>query len=88
MRIIWSARSPEKTYGSEIMRVVLRADKRAIIIDTKKTGHPDLTALAWAMYEGIRAEAVVIISNPAVTRKVVFEMECRGVAAFGAIFDS
>lgn len=88
MRIIWSARCPEKTYGSEIIKAVLKADRRAIIIDTKLTGHPNLPALAYALYEGIRAEAVVIISNPAVTKKVVFEMESRRVPAFGAIFDS
>ena len=88
MRIIWSARFPESTYGAEIMDAVLRADEQAVIIDTKKTGHPDLPALTHAMFKRIAAEAIVIISNPGVTKKVVFEMECRGAPAFGAIFDS
>ncbi len=33
-------------------------------------------------------EAVVIISNQKVTREVVFGLESRGIAAYGAIFDS
>ncbi|TDZ26707.1 Adenylate-forming reductase [Colletotrichum orbiculare MAFF 240422] len=33
-------------------------------------------------------EAVVVISNQKVTRKVVYGLESRGVAAYGAIFDS
>ncbi|KAK3704655.1 hypothetical protein LTR37_013754 [Vermiconidia calcicola] len=88
MRIIWSTRFPETTYGPEIMKAVLRADRRAMIIDTKKTGTPDLPALTYAMAKAENAEAVVVISNPTVTKKVVFEMEARGVAAFGPIFDS
>lgn len=88
MRVIWSARSPLETYGTEIINSVLRADRRAIIVDTKKTGHPNLPALTYATYEDFNAEAVVVVSNPVVTAKVVFEMESRGVPAFGPIFDS
>lgn len=88
MRVIWSARDPENTYGLEIINAVLRADRRAIIVDTKKTGHPNMPALTYAAYESFGAEAVMVVSNPAVTGKVVFEMESRGVPAFGPIFDS
>ena len=88
MRVIWSARDPENTYGLGIVNAVLRADRRAIIVDTKKTGHPNMPALSYAAFESFGAEAVVVISNPAVTAKVVFEMESRGVPAFGPIFDS
>ncbi|KAL8377964.1 hypothetical protein RB595_008584 [Gaeumannomyces hyphopodioides] len=35
-----------------------------------------------------KCEAVVIISNQRVTRKVVYGLETRGVPAYGAIFDS
>lgn len=34
------------------------------------------------------AEAVVIIANEKITRKVVYGLETRGVAAYGAIWDS
>jgi len=88
MRIIWSARFPEATYQRAILANVLEADPDAIIIDTKKTGHPNLAALTYALYKDIDAEAIAIISNPKVTRDVVYEMEARKVPAFGAIFDS
>ena len=88
MRVIWAARDPESTYGAEIINAVLRADRRAIIVDTKKVGYPDMPALTFAAYESFAAEAVMVVSNPAVTAKVVFEMESRGVPAFGPIFDS
>ena len=35
-----------------------------------------------------RCEAVVVISNHKVTEKVVYGLESRGIAAYGAIFDS
>ncbi|TPX06789.1 uncharacterized protein E0L32_002285 [Thyridium curvatum] len=35
-----------------------------------------------------RCQAVIIISNQTVTRKVVYGLESRGVPAYGAIFDS
>jgi len=88
VRILWSARFPEQTYGKEILESVLTSDPRAIIIDTKLTGQPDLEALTYALYKEVNAEAIAIISNPRVTRDVVFAMESRKVPAFGAIFDS
>ncbi|KAF2725154.1 hypothetical protein K431DRAFT_317679 [Polychaeton citri CBS 116435] len=88
MRVLWSARFPEATYGSSIMRTVLAADKDAIIIDTRRTGHPNLLQLSWALVKESSAEAVIIISNPKVTRQVVYGLETRRVAAFGAVFDS
>lgn len=59
-----------------------------MIIDTQKTGHPDLAALTYALYCKIKAEAVVVISNGTVTPQLVYEMETRKIAAFGPIFDS
>jgi hypothetical protein len=35
-----------------------------------------------------KAEAVVVISNQRVTKKVVYGLEARGMPAYGAIFDS
>lgn len=96
MRVIWSARAPIRTYGREVVDAVLRADRRAVLIDTevlKKDGEggppaPNLSAVSWALAKEVGAEAVVIISNPPTTRKVVFALETRGFPAFGAIFDS
>ncbi|KAF2161739.1 hypothetical protein M409DRAFT_69547 [Zasmidium cellare ATCC 36951] len=88
VRIVWSARFPEVTYGTSVVASMLESDKDAIIIDTKKTGTPDLAGIVYASYREIGAEAVVIISNQKVTEKVVYTLETRGVPAFGAIFDS
>ncbi|RMX88698.1 hypothetical protein D0869_01434 [Hortaea werneckii] len=86
--VLWSARSPEEVYGSEILSNVLEADRGALIIDTQETGRFDLTEVAWAKMQQTKAEAAVILSNSKVTRDVVFGLEAKGVIAFGAIFDS
>ncbi|MCJ1357054.1 MAG: hypothetical protein MMC33_007050 [Icmadophila ericetorum] len=96
-RIFWSASHPESTYGDGIVQAVKKADEKCVIWDTKKKGRPDIVREVWKLVaesresagkEGGGAEAVFIISNPKVTRKVVYGMESRGVAAYGAIFDS
>ncbi|TKA66172.1 hypothetical protein B0A49_09139 [Cryomyces minteri] len=88
VRILWSTPNPEATYGKGIIDAVLRADPNAVIVDTRKTGRVDMVSLTYSLYEEANAEAVVIISNPKVTRKVVYGMDTRGIPAFGPIFDS
>ncbi|GAB7360717.1 hypothetical protein MBLNU230_g0594t1 [Neophaeotheca triangularis] len=88
VRVLWSARSPVQTYGPGILRDVLRADPRAVVVDTQKTGKPHTLGLVWGLVREMGAQAVVVISNPKVTGEVVFELERRGVPAFGAVFDS
>jgi len=79
--------------------LLYKTDPGAIIIDTRKTGRPDLVKIGYRVWEESRSagrggdgevgcEAVVIISNQKVTKKVVYGLESRGVAAYGAIFDS
>ena len=87
-RILWSTPNPETTYGEGVMNAVLKADPKAIIWNTRSQGRPDVLALAYKLYKESDAEAVFCISNPKVTRKVVYGMESRGIAAYGAIFDS
>ena len=113
VRIIWSAPNPLETYGRAVVELLYKTDPGAIIIDTRKTGRPDLVKIAYRVWEqsqvpakevgdaenGLAAsvpgeqaqgpcEAVVIISNQTVTKKVVYGLESRGVPAYGAIFDS
>ncbi|WYZ41417.1 hypothetical protein EsH8_V_000312 [Colletotrichum jinshuiense] len=108
VRIIWSTQRPVETYGQAVIDTIYKADPNAVIIDTKKTGRPDLVAITYRIWEGSRrqalglaqndgvvsakkmgpCEAVVIISNQKVTRKVVYGLETRGIPAYGAIFDS
>jgi hypothetical protein len=92
-RVLWSARDPTTTYGPDVLSSVYRADPRAVVINPRRmaasTGYrPDLSALAYALYSEINAEAVVIISNPRATKELVGRLSRRGVPAYGAIFDS
>ncbi|KAH6838337.1 hypothetical protein B0I37DRAFT_440000 [Chaetomium sp. MPI-CAGE-AT-0009] len=101
VRVIWATRDPLRTYGRDVLECVYRADPEAVVIDTSvggKGARPDLVRLAYRVGEQgrevvkgegrRRAEAVVVISNQRVTRKVVYGLEARGVPAYGAIFDS
>ena len=44
--------------------------------------------MVWKLYNLEKVEVVFIISNPKLTRKVVYGLESRGVPAFGPIWDS
>jgi hypothetical protein len=87
-RVIWSTPSPLTTYGEGIINAVKDVDPRALIWDTRKEGRPDLVRMAYEMYVAEQAEAVFVISNPKLTRKVVYGMESRGIPAFGPVWDS
>lgn len=87
-RLVWSTRSPRKTYGAEMLALVDQADRDALVLDTDEMGRPDLLQVAFKAYKEMRAEAVFVLSNEAVTRAVVGGLEKRGVPAFGPIWDS
>lgn len=87
-RVLWSTPNPESTYGPKIMNAVLKADPDAIVWNTRSLGRPDMVALTYQLVAESGAEAVFIISNPKVTKKVVYGMQTRGIPAYGAIFDS
>lgn len=87
-RVLWSTPSPLETYGAEIVDDVRAADPKAVIIDTRKEGRPDLVRRAYEVWKREGCEAVVLISNPTVTKKVIYGLETRGVPAFAPIFDS
>jgi hypothetical protein len=88
LRMLWSAPKPTETFGEEIVENVQTADPDAVIWDTTKLGRPDLVGLTWQLLKESQAEAVFVISNPKVTKMVVYAMESRGIAAYGPIFDS
>lgn len=72
----------------KILNMVKKADPDVWICDTRKLGRPDMVACTYKLVVESGAEAVFIISNPKLTRKVVYGMESRGIPAYGAIFDS
>jgi hypothetical protein len=88
IRLIWSTRSPLRTYGAAMLALVHRADPEAVIIDTDQSGRPDLVAVAWREARRVRAEAVFVLGNERVTRKVIGGLEGRGLPAFGPVWDS
>ncbi|VDC00485.1 unnamed protein product [Peniophora sp. CBMAI 1063] len=87
-RIFWSTKDPINTFGQGVMDTVKEADPNAVIWDTRTQGRPDMVAITWQLVKECNAEAVFIISNPKLTQRVVYGMQTRGVAAYGAIFDS
>jgi len=87
-RILWSTPNPQQTYGENILEAVGQADPQAMIINTRATGRPDMVGLAYHLYLESKAEAVFVLSNASLTRKVVYGMESRGIPAFGPVFDS
>ena len=87
-RILWSTQSPEETYGQSIIDSILRADPKATIVDTRKSGRPDLVEMAQGLYEESDAEAIFVISNSKVTYAVVKALRDRGISAYGPIWDS
>ena len=63
-------------------------DPDPIVLDTTKTGRQDIFPMVLDLVRTFKAEAVLVVSNPIFTRKMVFDLESRGVPAYGPIFDS
>lgn len=87
VRVVWSASDPEQTYKQGIVDSVLNFDPEAIIIDTAKVGRTDMVRTSYKVCKEVKAEAVIIISNPRLTRSTIRGLERRGVPAFGPIWD-
>lgn len=87
-RILWSAPGPKHTFGEEIYGKVLGIDEKAVIIDTHAEGRKNVVQLAYKMYMEEDAEAIFCVSNKSLTKRLVYEMESRGIPAFGPIWDS
>lgn len=88
MRMVWQTKAPLDTYGQRILDMLHQLDADPVILDTTKTGRVDMLPLVARLVSDFDAEAVCVISNPMVTKKLVFECENRGIPAYGAIFDS
>ncbi|KAG8960884.1 hypothetical protein FRC00_013893 [Tulasnella sp. 408] len=88
IKLLWASRNIRKTYGDKFVNSILAAAPDAIIYDTDAHGRPDLVKLIHHVYKEFNAEAVCIIANEPITRKVVYGLMSRGVPAFGAIWDS
>ncbi|KPM34394.1 hypothetical protein AK830_g12185 [Neonectria ditissima] len=87
-QLIWSTSRPEETFGPEIVGMIRDRIPDAVIHDTKRLGRPDLVRMGFNLAQSFGAEAVIVIANEKITKKIVYGLETRGVCAFGAIWDS
>lgn len=87
-KLIWSTRSPRKTYGDDLIDEIERNTENPVIWDTDARGKPDLSQLAFDAIAETGAEAVIVISNQKLTQRVIYDMESAGIPAYGAIWDS
>ncbi|KAK0731886.1 hypothetical protein B0H67DRAFT_525335 [Lasiosphaeris hirsuta] len=88
MRVVWQTKSPLQTYGPRTIDLVRRMDPDPVILDTSLTGRVDMLPIVLRLYKEFNAEAVCVISNPKMTKSIVYGLETRGVPAYGPIFDS
>lgn len=88
MRLVWQTRNPIRTYGREVVDLVRRLDPDPLLIDTGNSGRVEMVPIIQELVREFDAEAVCVVSNPRLTKKVVFELEANEVPAFGPIFDS
>jgi hypothetical protein len=88
LRILWSTRSPMKTYGKSVLDDVQRLDPNAMIIDTSVHRRQDMLPIAWNLANRHQAEAVFVVARRSVVKDICLAFEARGVPAFGPVFDS
>ncbi|KAF9475655.1 nonribosomal peptide synthetase 12 [Pholiota conissans] len=88
IRLLWTSPDVRQTFGDEFVDAILGASPDAVIYDTRTHGKPDMVKLTYRLVKEFNAEAVCVISNQKLTRKVVYGMISRGIPAFGAIWDS
>ncbi|KAJ5246562.1 hypothetical protein N7468_001545 [Penicillium chermesinum] len=88
LRVMWQTRSPLTTYGQEVIDLTKIMDPEPLILDTNLTGRIDMVPMIQREFKQFNAEAVCVVSNPKLTQRIVFELESRGIPAFGPIFDS
>jgi NAD(P)H-flavin reductase len=88
INLFWSTRDPLTTYGDEIGGVIKNLGKSAYIHNTSTMGRPNTLPLVLQQYHDTNSEAVIVISNPKLTIKLVQDLEYLGIPAFGPIWDS
>ena len=88
INLFWSTRDPLTTYGPGIGAIVTALGKNAYIHNTSTMGRPSTLQLVMKQFQETNSEAVIVISNPKLTFKLVKDLEHSGIPAFGPIWDS
>jgi ferredoxin-NADP reductase len=86
-RLIWVGRSFREYFGDKLYDMALQWPD-LVLVDTTKSGRPDMTALAAEHYREFGADAVFVGSNPEGTKQVVSGCRALGIPAFGPSWDS
>ncbi len=86
-RLIWVGRSFRECFGDRLYEMALQWPD-LVLVDTTKSGRPDMTALAVEHYRDFEADAVFVGSNPEATRQIVSSCRALGIPAFGPSWDS
>jgi hypothetical protein len=86
-RLIWVGRSFREYFGDRVYEMALQWPD-LVLIDTARSGRPDMTALAVEHYRDFGAEAVFVGSNPEGTSQIVSGCRALDIPAFGPSWDS
>jgi hypothetical protein len=86
-RFIWVGRSFREYFGTRLYEMALQWPD-LVLVDTARSGRPDLTALAVENYRSFGADAVFVGSNPEGTAQIVSGCRAHGIPAFGPSRDS
>ncbi|RAR08153.1 nonribosomal peptide synthetase 12 [Stemphylium lycopersici] len=87
VKVMWCVYAPEEEHWRFVQDIIRNVDVEPRIFDSRD-GRPDMAVESAAMMLEMGLEAVMVVSNPKVTREVVEEVKGRGGAAYGAVFDS
>lgn len=87
IKVMWCVYDPEAPHWQFVQDIIRAIDPDPRIFDSKK-GRPDVAGETTYMMEEAGLEAVMVVSNPKVTREVVESVKGWGGAAYGAVFDS
>ena len=87
VRVLWCAYEPHAPRWAFVIDAIRSTDAEPIIFDSRQ-GRPDVAFEAGECVAREGLEAVLVVSNPTVTREVIDEVRARGGAGYGAVFDS
>jgi len=87
IRVMWCVHHPDAPHWAFVLETIRVVDPQPRIFDSSK-GRPDVAFETQWFMEREGLEAVMVVSNPTVTRQVVEGIKARGRAAYGAVFDS
>ena len=87
VKVLWCVAEPDALHWASVLDTVRGVDSNPKIFDSR-SGRPDVAVEARCLAHVEDVEAVMVVSNPKVTKEVVHECKGAGLAAYGAVFDS